>query len=252
MYKRQTAYRLTDEEQEIVSELRTSFAHSPRLQEHMEFLYRVGSMYLCFNENLLYHGCLPMNEDGSFAELVIDGKMYAGRDLMDILDQKMCIRDSAYALREGQVRRYSDDGEPQGTAGIPVLDVLQKSGIVDAVVVVTRYFGGTLLGAGGLVRAYTEGAAIAVRAARPRVMSPCTVLQMDIDYGQYGKITYIPVSYTHLSDGYHALLCRRHQHYLRRCLGQPLQVCGRAAQDGRQYPGGRQGCGHRRSRAAHR
>ena len=81
-------YRLTDEEQEIVSELLTSFAHSPRLQEHMEFLYRVGSMYLCFNENLLYHGCLPMNEDGSFAELAIDGKMYAGRDLMDILDQK--------------------------------------------------------------------------------------------------------------------------------------------------------------------
>lgn len=101
----------------------------------------------------------------------------------------------AYALREGQVRRYSDDGEPQGTAGIPVLDVMQKSGIVDAVVVVTRYFGGTLLGAGGLVRAYTEGAAIAVRAARPRVMSPCTVLQMDIDYGQYGKITYILPKY---------------------------------------------------------
>ena len=91
--------------------------------------------------------------------------------------------------------RDSDDGEPQGTAGIPVLDVLQKSGIVDAVVVVTRYFGGTLLGAGGLVRAYTEGAAIAVRAARPRVMSPCTVLQMDIDYGQYGKITYILPKY---------------------------------------------------------
>ena len=93
------------------------------------------------------------------------------------------------------MRRYSDDGEPQGTAGIPVLDVLQKSGLVDAVVVVTRYFGGTLLGAGGLVRAYTEGAAIAVRAARPRVMSPCTVLQMDIDYGQYGKITYILPKY---------------------------------------------------------
>ena len=53
----------------------------------------------------------------------------------------------------------------------------------------------TLLGAGGLVRAYTEGAAIAVRAARPRVMSPCTVLQMDIDYGQYGKITYILPKY---------------------------------------------------------
>ena len=101
----------------------------------------------------------------------------------------------AYILREGQIKRYSDDGEPQGTAGIPVLDVLQKAGIVDAVVVVTRYFGGTLLGAGGLVRAYTEGAAIGVRAARPKVMSPCTVLEMDIDYAQYGKITYILPKY---------------------------------------------------------
>ena len=101
----------------------------------------------------------------------------------------------AYILREGNVMRYSDDGEPQGTAGIPVLDVLQKAGIVDAVVVVTRYFGGTLLGAGGLVRAYTEGAAIGVRAARPKVMSPCTVLEMDIDYAQYGKITYILPKY---------------------------------------------------------
>ena len=57
----------------------------------------------------------------------------------------------AYSLREGQTRRYSDDGEPQGTAGIPTLDVLQKADITDAVVVVTRYFGGILLGGGGLV-----------------------------------------------------------------------------------------------------
>ena len=101
----------------------------------------------------------------------------------------------AYVLREGQTRRYSDDGEPQGTAGIPVLDVLQKAGIVDAAVVVTRYFGGTLLGAGGLVRAYTEGASLGVRAARPKVMSPCTILELDIDYAQYGKITYILPKY---------------------------------------------------------
>ena len=91
--------------------------------------------------------------------------------------------------------RYSDDGEPQGTAGQPMLNVFQRENVTGAVCVVTRYFGGTLLGAGGLVRAYTEGAAIAVRAARPRVMSPCTVLQMDIDYGQYGKITYILPKY---------------------------------------------------------
>ena len=81
-------YRLTDEEAEIVAELRHSFLHSPRLTEHMDFLYRVGSMYLCFNQNLLYHGCLPMNEDGSFAEFAIDGRLYSGKALMDIFDQK--------------------------------------------------------------------------------------------------------------------------------------------------------------------
>jgi uncharacterized YigZ family protein len=61
----------------------------------------------------------------------------------------------AYSLRENGIRRYSDDGEPQGTAGVPMLDVLNKNEIVDAVVVVTRYFGGVLLGTGGLIRAYT-------------------------------------------------------------------------------------------------
>ena len=103
---------------------------------------------------------------------------------------------SAWVIGERrESMRCSDDGEPQGTAGKPMLDVLLGEELYNTAVVVTRYFGGTLLGAGGLVRAYTEGAAIAVRAARPRVMSPCTVLQMDIDYGQYGKITYILPKY---------------------------------------------------------
>lgn len=102
----------------------------------------------------------------------------------------------AYVLRDGQTRRYSDDGEPQGTAGIPVLDVIQKAGLVDVAVVVTRYFGGTLLGAGGLVRAYTAGAAQAIEAGVIKTMSPCTVLEMDIDYGMYGKVTYILPKYS--------------------------------------------------------
>ena len=59
----------------------------------------------------------------------------------------------AYVLREGNVSRYSDDGEPQGTGGVPVLDVINKSGLTDVCVVVTRYFGGILLGASGLTRA---------------------------------------------------------------------------------------------------
>ncbi|MDD2956158.1 MAG: YigZ family protein [Oscillospiraceae bacterium] len=101
----------------------------------------------------------------------------------------------AYILRDGQTRRYSDDGEPQGTAGIPVLDVLQKEGLTDLVVVVTRYFGGILLGAGGLVRAYSHGAKIAVDAARILHMNPCTVIEMEFDYSLYGKISYILPKY---------------------------------------------------------
>lgn len=92
----------------------------------------------------------------------------------------------AYSLRNGQLRRYSDDGEPQGTAGLPVLEVLQKSGIVDAAVVVTRYFGGVLLGAGGLVRAYSHAASLGVQAAKPVVMQLCALLSLICDYSQYG------------------------------------------------------------------
>ena len=94
----------------------------------------------------------------------------------------------AYILREGQIQRYSDDGEPQGTAGIPVLDVLQKSGVTDIVVVVTRYFGGILLGGGGLVRAYPHGASIALKAAGILTMRECLLLELSCDYGQYGRV----------------------------------------------------------------
>src|SRR5699024_7790102 len=67
--------------------------------------------------------------------------------------------------REGNIMHYSDDGEPQGTAGMPILDVLRHENLVDVCCVVTRYFGGVLLGTGGLVRAYTQGAQVAVAAA---------------------------------------------------------------------------------------
>lgn len=93
----------------------------------------------------------------------------------------------AYVLRDGGVMRYSDDGEPQGTAGIPVLDVIQKSGIVDAVVVVTRYFGGTLLGGGGLVRAYSHSASIGIAAGVPVTMCRCMLLSLRCDYNRYTK-----------------------------------------------------------------
>ena len=97
----------------------------------------------------------------------------------------------AYRLRAGNRERYSDDGEPAKTAGTPALEVLQHSGLTDLIVVVTRYFGGVLLGAGGLVRAYSHGAKLAVDAAGILNMQPCTVLELTMDYSLYGKITYI-------------------------------------------------------------
>lgn len=95
----------------------------------------------------------------------------------------------AYSLREGNIKRYSDDGEPSGTAGMPVLDVIVKNEIFDVVVVVTRYFGGVLLGTGSLVRAYSHGSKIAVEAAKPVIMQNCLVCEARCAYNQYGKVS---------------------------------------------------------------
>lgn len=94
----------------------------------------------------------------------------------------------AYSLREGFIKRYSDDGEPQGTAGVPVLDVLNKNSVVDTVIVVTRYFGGIMLGAGGLVRAYSHGAKIALDASKILKMEKCFNCEIKLNYDRYGKI----------------------------------------------------------------
>lgn len=95
---------------------------------------------------------------------------------------------SAYILRNGTMR-YSDDGEPQGTAGIPMLEVLKKSGLVDVVVVVTRYFGGILLGAGGLVRAYSAACAGAIDNAKKADYQKCNVFLLESEYPLYDKLT---------------------------------------------------------------
>ena len=93
-----------------------------------------------------------------------------------------------YIIKNGICARYSDDGEPQGTAGMPVLDTIRKSGVSDACVVVTRYFGGILLGAGGLVRAYAHGAKIALEAAEIITYEQYTVLSVKCNYSDYQKI----------------------------------------------------------------
>lgn len=97
----------------------------------------------------------------------------------------------AYILRENNTARHSDDGEPGGTAGVPIYEVLRKEGLVDVCCVVTRYFGGVLLGAGGLVRAYTKGAKDAVDSAKIKCMASAAELLVTVDYGLYGRLAQI-------------------------------------------------------------
>ena len=93
----------------------------------------------------------------------------------------------AYVIRDGAVR-FSDDGEPGGTAGMPMMQVLQREGLYNVVCVVTRYFGGILLGAGGLVRAYTKGTKIAVDAAGKSMKRVWSVLYVPCPYSYYDRV----------------------------------------------------------------
>ncbi len=111
----------------------------------------------------------------------------------------------AYVIDEnGSNSRFSDDGEPSGTAGMPILNVLKKQNLCRSIVVVTRYFGGILLGAGGLTRAYTHSAVIAVQAAEVGTSFPGMVLRLTLPYAQYNSIRYHllqpEMSFVHITD----------------------------------------------------
>lgn len=93
----------------------------------------------------------------------------------------------AYSLLDG-TRRFSDDGEPGGTAGMPIMDTLIRSATENALIVVTRYFGGILLGSGGLVRAYSKSASDALNASGSVIMTPCAEVEFTVDYTRYGAI----------------------------------------------------------------
>lgn len=94
----------------------------------------------------------------------------------------------AYVLRENSVMRFTDDREPQGTAGMPVLDAIRKNGCTDTVIVVVRYFGGILLGTGGLVKAYTTAAVGALRSAEIIEYDVYSSVKLSVSYSDYQKI----------------------------------------------------------------
>ncbi len=112
----------------------------------------------------------------------------------EIREKHRDARHNVYAYivnNEGIVnQRYSDDGEPQGTGGMPVMDVLLKQGLTNACIVVTRYFGGILLGAAGLVRAYSKGASIAVEAAGILKVVRCRAVEVRMPYNVYDRVNF--------------------------------------------------------------
>lgn len=96
----------------------------------------------------------------------------------------------AYIIKKNNIMRYSDDGEPSGTAGVPVLEILKKEDLTDIVVVVTRYFGGILLGTGGLVHAYSKSAKLGIEDAEIKEMVLCCKIIIKCDYNFIGKVQY--------------------------------------------------------------
>jgi len=109
-----------------------------------------------------------------------------------IRKQHFSARHNVYAyILSGGIKKYTDDGEPSKTAGLPILEMLEKQGITDVVCVVTRYFGGTLLGTGGLVRAYTEAAKEGIVAAGTVTMTQCEMLEICVPYSHLGSVEYL-------------------------------------------------------------
>lgn len=96
----------------------------------------------------------------------------------------------AYVLRADNRVRYSDDGEPARTSGLPTLEVIQHAGLTDVICVTTRYFGGTLLGTGGLVRAYTKAATDAIAAAQRITFAPCCDITVRMGYALYDQVSH--------------------------------------------------------------
>ena len=97
----------------------------------------------------------------------------------------------AYIIGESsEIQRSSDDGEPSGTAGLPILEVLRKEGLTNTIIIVTRYFGGIMLGSGGLIRAYSEGASNAVKACGALVVKPFSTYLIHVEYSYISKLQY--------------------------------------------------------------
>lgn len=140
---------------------------------------RGADSFIVKKSRFIGHGCPATSEEQALAFLAEIRQQY--RDA-----SHNCW---AYVIgRNAGIMRYSDDGEPGGTAGMPIIEVIRAQGVVDCCVVVTRYFGGVLLGAGGLVRAYAQGAKVALAAAHVITMEDSVRLWAGMEYPLWGRV----------------------------------------------------------------
>ncbi|MEW9097029.1 MAG: fructose-1,6-bisphosphatase [Clostridiaceae bacterium] len=100
-------YKLTEEEEEVINKLTRSFVNSEKFQTHIRFMYSKGNLYLVYNSNLLYHGCIPLNEDGSFKKLMIEGKEYSGKSLLDIFEHY--AREAYFYKNDTTIKNHAMD-----------------------------------------------------------------------------------------------------------------------------------------------
>jgi uncharacterized YigZ family protein len=143
------------------------------LKPYKTFIKAADDSFIINKSRFIGHGCPCETEEEAL------------KFLSDIRAKHKDANHNCYAYIIGSnmgVMRYSDDGEPGGTAGMPIIEVMKARGVTNCAVVVTRYFGGVLLGAGGLVRAYSQGAAAAINACGVGVMHPTARYLMEVSY----------------------------------------------------------------------
>ncbi len=136
-----------------------------------------SSVELVINRSRFIGQCFPVSSEAEALEL-----------LSSLRKKYWDATHNCYAYsvgQKGEIARFSDDGEPGGTAGMPMMDALRGAGVTDVLCVVTRYFGGILLGTGGLVRAYSRACAEAIRAAGVVRMAPCDLVALSVPYAQW-------------------------------------------------------------------
>ncbi len=151
------------------------------LKPYKTLIRRASDQFVVNKSRFIGYGCPCESEEAALAFLA------------EIRAKHRDATHNCYAYIIGPnmgVMRYSDDGEPGGTAGMPIIEVMKARGVTNCAVVVTRYFGGVLLGAGGLVRAYSQGAAAAVNACGVGVMHPTARYLIEIPYPLLSRVDY--------------------------------------------------------------